>query len=129
MTDTLPDDLAQVLDRWTAAELAGDAAALDALLDAQFLFAGPYGFLLDRQQWQERFTSGDLRFTAFSFTVDAPVRRFGDTAVLVGTQAQRATHRGSPVDGDFRGTLLLTSGPAWRVGGIHLSLRRPPAAP
>ena len=47
---TLPAELRQVLDRWVDAELAGDAAALGTVLHPQFLFAGPFGYLLDRAQ-------------------------------------------------------------------------------
>ena len=107
---TLPAELQQVLDRWVAAELAGDAAALDAVLHPQFLFAGPFGYLLDREQWLARFTAGDQYhtvFTSFDFTVDIPVRVIRDTALVVGTQEQTGTHQEEPVDGQFRSTVVL----------------------
>lgn len=120
-TPAIPRNLQQVLSVWEAAERAGDAPALDALLHPQFLFVGPFGFLLDRQQWQERFTSGDLRSTSFAFTPDTPMRHFGTTTVAVGTQDQTGTHQGQPVDGQFRGTLVLVLDTIW--------LGRPPPQP
>jgi hypothetical protein len=56
---TLPAELQQVLDRWVAAELASDAATLGAVLHPQFLFAGPFGYLLDREQCVDCDEDGD----------------------------------------------------------------------
>jgi len=126
---TLPAELRQVLDRWVGAELAGDTAALGTVLHPQFLFAGPFGYLLDRAQWLARFTAGDRYhtvFTSFDFAVDIPVRIIGDTALVVGTQEQTGTHQGELVDGQFRSAVVLIRDPSWLIAGVHLSLRRPP---
>ena len=40
---------------WTKAEQAGDTDLLDTLLHPQFLAVGPYGSILDRDQWKARF--------------------------------------------------------------------------
>ena len=128
MVSTVPAALRQVLDRWVAAELAGDAAALGAVLLPEFLFAGPFGYLLDREQWLARFTAGDRYhtvFTSFDFTLDIPVRIIRDTALVIGTQEQTGTHQGDPVDGQFRSTVVLIRDPSWLITGMHLSLRRP----
>jgi len=126
---TLPAELRQVLDRWVAAELAGAAAALGTVLHPQFLFAGPFGYLLDRAQWLARFTAGDRYhtvFTSFDSTVDIPARIIGGTALIIGTREQTGTHQGEPVNGQFRSTVVLIRDPSWLITGIHLSLRRPP---
>lgn len=131
MTSTLPTDLQRQVDRWAAAELAGDPAELNEVLHAQFVFAGPYGYLLDRQEWLARFVSGDRHYTEFSsftFTADIPARVIGNTALVVGTQRQTGGHQGEPVDGQYRGTLVLVRDPDWLVAGLHLSLREPPDA-
>lgn len=124
----LPEDLQSVVDRWVEAELAGDAARLDAVLHTEFVFAGPYGYLLDRRAWLARFTPDDphaTSFSTFSFTPDIPARVVGDTALVVGTQRQTGTHQGE-VAGAYRGTLVLVRDPTWLLVGIHLSLPEPP---
>ena len=127
----LPADLQQVLDRWAAAELAGDAAQLGAVLHPGFLFAGPYGYLLNRTEWLSRTTPGTQYYTttnSFAFTVDIPARVVGDTAVVVGTVAQVGTAQGEPYDGRYRVTLVLSRHWDWRIVGIHMSLREPPGS-
>src|SRR6478735_2284647 len=110
---------------WTRAELNADTQALAALLHPDFIGIGPYGFVLDRDQWLDRFTGG-LAYTAFAFDLDLPVRELGETAVAVGTQRQAGTHRGRPIDGEFRVTHIFT-GDEHRLLGLHLSLRAPPS--
>jgi hypothetical protein len=88
MTAALPMDLQHQVDRWAAAELAGDPAELDAILHERFVFVGPYGYLLDRQEWLARFVPGDRHYTvfsAFAFTADIPARVIGNIALVVGT--------------------------------------------
>jgi hypothetical protein len=136
MGSTLPDThrdqdtdaVAGWLAAWATAELDGDAAALGALLHEDFRGVGPFGYVLDREQWIRRFTDG-LHYTAFAFIPDPEVREVAGTAHVIGTQKQSGTHQGRPIDGAFRVTLALTGGPEWRLVGIHLSLRTPPAPP
>jgi Domain of unknown function (DUF4440) len=124
----LPVELQRIVDFWAAAELAGDAAGLDAVLHRQFLFAGPYGYLLDRTEWLSRVTPGTRYYAVTStltFAVDVPARVVGDTALVVGTLAQVGTAQGEPYDGRYRTTLVLIREPDWRIIAIHLSLREP----
>ena len=120
--------LKEWLAAWAAAELAGDAATLEPLLHPQFQAVGPFGFLLDREQWRVRFAEG-LHYTAFAFTPDAEAREVAGTAYVIGTQEQTGTHQGRPIDGAFRVSLALTGGPAWQLVAVHLSLRTPPGPP
>jgi hypothetical protein len=129
VTSTLPTDLQRQVDRWAAAELAGDPAELDAILHEQFVFVGPYGYLFDRQEWLDRFVRGDRHYTEFStftFTADIPARVIGSTALVVGTQSQTGIHQGERVEGQYRGTLVLLRDTDWLVAGLHLSLPEPP---
>jgi uncharacterized protein (TIGR02246 family) len=121
---TQADTQQQVLDlvqRWAAAERAGDAAALDALLDADFVAIGPRGFVLTREQWLDRYRSGVLRNQAF-VVENAHVRDYGDAAILVGVQAQQTTHQGRDVSGRFRlSQVAVRKGGRWLLAGLHLS--------
>ena len=114
---------------WANAERSGDADALAGVLHSEFVGIGPYGFVLDRDQRTDRYRSGDLRHTAFTFTPDTEIRQLGGAALVVGTQEQQSTHQGRPVDGSFRVSLVLVDEPEWRVANVHLSLRTPPSPP
>jgi len=46
--------------RWARAEIAGDVAALDAIATKDFILVGPLGFILDKGQWLDRYSSGDF---------------------------------------------------------------------
>jgi hypothetical protein len=120
-------NLDEAVAAWTRAEREGDAVALDGLLHKDFLGIGPYGFLLDRGQWLRRFADG-LRYTAFDFAPDVEPRLVAGTAIVIGTQHQRGVYQQQSVDAAFRGTLVLTGGPAWLLLGSHFSLRTPPAS-
>ena len=114
----------QVLDlgrRWADAERQSDAAALDALLAADFVAVGPRGFVLNRQQWLDRYRSGDLRNEAFSWQ-DVAVRDYGEAAVAVGIQAQQTSYQGHDASGRFRLTLVAArQAGRWLIAGLHLS--------
>ncbi|MGW4047493.1 nuclear transport factor 2 family protein [Streptomyces sp. NPDC004721] len=124
-TGTGADPLAGWLSALAAAERDGDAAELDALLHEDFRGVGPFGFVLDREQWLRRFEEG-LQYSAFDFEPDFEVREVAGTAYVIGTQQQSGSYQGRPADGAFRATLALTGGPGWKLAGIHLSLRTPP---
>jgi ketosteroid isomerase-like protein len=121
----------QILDlgrRWAAAELHGDAQALEALLDADFVCVGPLGFVLDKQQYLAGRRSGDLKQTEFAWQ-DVRVRVYGDAAVAVGSQVQQTTLQGNDASGQFRATqVLVRKGDGWVMASLHLSpIARPPA--
>jgi ketosteroid isomerase-like protein len=113
-------------ERWTAAELQGDSAALDEVLADDFRAVGPLGFVLDKNQWLDRFRSGALRYDDVDWA-DVDVRTFGDTAIAIGRWTQRGEHQGNSVDGRFRVTQVLVCRDGdWSLESLHLS---PIAAP
>lgn len=127
-TDT--DQITGFLDEWRQAELAGDAAAIGERLADDFLGVGPLGFMLPRDAWLQRFDRG-LHYDEFELT-ETQVRRYGDTAVVVGTQTQTGGFGGNPLPFPVvRVTLLLdgTSG-SWKLAGAHMSfIAGTPGAP
>ena len=114
--------------RWVEAELAGDTNAMDSLAHQYFLLVGPLGFILDKAQWLERYSSGAFVTSALDWR-DTHVRVFGDCAVVIGVHDQEAAYRGQPNNGQFRAThILIRDGGAWRLIGMHLSpISTPPA--
>jgi ketosteroid isomerase-like protein len=113
--------------RWADAERAMDAAALDPLLDPDFMAVGPLGFVLSRAQWLERYRSG-LHNTAFSWQ-DVHLRDLGDTAITIGVQDQQTTYQGNDASGRFRiSHVFVRRGDQWRIAHIQLSGPLPPQA-
>ena len=98
---TTTDAVRQLGERWAHAEIAGDTAALAAMVTDDFRHIGPFGFILGRQQWLERYDSGRFVTTELNWH-DIEIRDYGDAAIAIGTQTQRAAYEGTPNDGSFR---------------------------
>jgi Domain of unknown function (DUF4440) len=99
----------------------GRTATLDALAVPDFQLVGPLGFVLDKQQWAQRYRSGDLHTTTLEWAI-ASVRVYGDAAVTIGTHTQTGDYRGRPIDGAFRPThVAVRRDGRWQQASIHLS--------
>ena len=121
MNSASVDHVRELGERWVEAEIAGDVEVLDNLAVDDFRLVGPFGFVLDKGQWLERYRSGDFSTTALSWH-DVEVRHYGNTAVALGTQSQEAAYKGSPSNGDFRIThVFVRDRDRWRIAGMHLS--------
>lgn len=117
-----------VVRRWEAAEASGDDTATAELVTDDFLAVGPVGFVLDGPAWRRRRSDG-LRVESVTLTVSS-TRVYGETAVVVGVQDQRASYQEHRADGRFRITLVLRlDGADRRVAGLHLSGPIPEGAP
>lgn len=122
------DELDQLHQRWVDAEQRGDAETLATLATDDFMLVGPVGFMLNKQQWTERYRTGGLVTKSLDWH-DAQTRIYGDCAVVVGVHTQKATYQGNPVDGDFRSThIAIRRDGRWLLAGIQLSpIGAPPA--
>ena len=121
MTADTADDIRDVGSAWVAAELAADIETLDALTTDDFRLVGPFGFVLDKQHWLDRYRSGDLATTTLTWH-DVDVRVYGDSVVTIGTQSQKADYQGSPSNGEFRIThVFVRDGDRWKIAGMQLS--------
>jgi ketosteroid isomerase-like protein len=107
--------------RWVSAELAADVDSLDALVTDDFRLVGPFGFVPDKQQWLDRYRSGDFSTRSLTWH-DVDVREYGDSVVTIGTQSQQAAYKGSPSNGDFRIThVFVRAADHWLIAGMQLS--------
>lgn len=107
--------------RWAAAEQQGDHETLDTLAVDDFTLVGPFGFILTKQQWLDRYKNGDLVTSHLEWR-DVSVRDYGTVAVAIGVHAQRAAHRGRASDGSFRAThIAVQESGEWKLAGIHMS--------
>jgi ketosteroid isomerase-like protein len=107
--------------RWARAEVDGDVTTLDELAIEDFTLVGPFGFVLDKAQWLDRYRSGDLVTSELDWH-DLRVREIGDTALVVGVHEQQASYRGTPSNGLFRSThVWVRANGGWRLAGTQLS--------
>lgn len=107
--------------RWADAEMRGDVAAFDALSTADFTVVGPRGFVLNKQQWLDRYRTGSLLTRSLAWE-DVEVRDYGTAAVSVGRHTQEAAYEGHPSDGSFRAThIAVLQERGWLLAGMHLS--------
>jgi ketosteroid isomerase-like protein len=125
---TATTDVLDLVRAWADAEQRNDAGALDGLLADDFVGVGPLGFVLDRQQWLDRFGNG---LENRSFAVHDPqVRDYGSAAVVVGVLAQETSWQGTDNSGRFRLTLVAVR-PAdrWLLANAHIGMLQTPAGP
>src|SRR5215831_15249924 len=126
-TTTVNDQIRQVGDRWARAEAAGDVDALAAIVTDDFRLVGPFGFVLDKTRWLDRYRSGDFATTVLSWH-DVDTRIYGSTVVAIGTQTQQTAYKGTPNDVEFRVShVFVRERDAWVIANIQLSLVEPPA--
>lgn len=121
-----------LLDRWAETEVAADTATMADYLADDYVGIGPFGFTLTKEEWLQRHTSGDLKYSQLKF-VDRSVRLYGDAAIVIGVQDQVATYQGRPVPVEgklrFSATLVKQDG-VWVVAGMQMSqLGLPQGAP
>jgi ketosteroid isomerase-like protein len=123
------DQILALGQRWADAERQADAAALDTLLTDDFVGIGPYGYVLTRQQWLDRYRTGDLKNAAFSLD-EVSVHEYGDTAIAVGLQTQQTFFRGQESSGRFRVTqVAVQQADRWKIASVQLSGPIPEAPP
>src|SRR5919199_679946 len=105
---------------WAAAEQRGDAAFLEGALTDDFVGVGPWGFMLNKEQWLGRFAGG---LSYESLTLDEMEARFyGEAAVATCRQKQAGEFQGNDVGGEFRATLVFVEQEGrWLLAGLHLS--------
>src|SRR5215475_8423236 len=93
-------------ERWAEAEQHADTATLDELAAGDFRLVSPFGFVLDKAQWLDRYRSGALATNSLVWDAVA-VRVFGDTAISTPAHTQQATQQGQPGDGRCRLTQVF----------------------
>ncbi|MFU8876239.1 nuclear transport factor 2 family protein [Micromonospora sp. SL4-19] len=113
MTDSTTTEILELGRRWAEAEQRADVETLEALTVADFALVGPLGFVLDKQQWPDRYRTGDL-ITASLTWDEVAVRSYDDAAVASDGTPSRPVTVGSRRTGS---SVRCTSPSAWAIGG------------
>ncbi len=103
------------------AQLSGDVAALDRLLDDCLLFTGIDGALASKQDDLSLHRSGRLRITKLD-PLDRHMLHLGDISVVSVGMDAAAIMDGTPVSATLRYTRVWHKRPeGWRVVAGHMS--------
>jgi ketosteroid isomerase-like protein len=126
----MADSIDSFLGEWSAAEQAADTGRLGTLLTDDFAGVGPLGFILPRQAWLARHSSGDLRYDSFGLA-EVQARVYGRAAVVTARNNTSGSYQGHPIPASTRATLVLVGDSGhWRLAAIHMSfIAGTPGAP
>jgi ketosteroid isomerase-like protein len=127
MTHAAPDDsLRECEDALRRAQLTGDVAALDRLVDESLVFTGPDGLLYGKADDLEAHREGWVLITRLEPSEER-VQRFGSVAVVSVRMEMAGSFKGVPFAGPFRYTRVWREGPdGWRIVAGHASAVGPP---
>lgn len=128
MNTPIDQHIVELGGRFAEAQQHGDLTTLEALLTDDFRLVGPLGFVLDKQTWLEQFRSGAFKLASLIWE-EVEVRDYGQTAIAIGRQTQRASYQGQPADGAFRVTQLAIrrDDDDWKLAGLHFTpIAQPP---
>lgn len=115
------NEVQALLDRWVAAEAAGDMETIAGCLTDDFLGVGPLGFLLPRQAWLDRHAPNALVYEKYELQ-ETQLREYGDTVVVTTKLDQPGTYQGNPIPANTRSTLVLVRQDGeWRISTHHMS--------
>ncbi len=119
--DRVAQDLKRIAEDWATAERRGDTAFMQRTLTDDFEAIGPRGFMLNKEQWLQRFESGSLRYEYLEWD-EVTVRPYGDAAVVTGRERQKVNYQGQPMESDLRTTLVwVKQNGRWLLANAQMS--------
>jgi ketosteroid isomerase-like protein len=103
------------------AQLAGDVATLDKLLDDDLIFTGPDGLLYHKRDDLDAYRAGAIRISQLSPSQEH-IQDFGEIVVVSVRMERRGSFQGADFAGPFRYTRIWrkTDG-GWRIVAGHVS--------
>ena len=102
------------------AQLAGDVAALEELIDDALIFTGPDGAIYGKQDDLDAHRLGLVRITRLDAS-DERILRDGSVAVVSVRMEMSGTFHGAPFAGPFRYTRVWCERPdGWRIIAGHV---------
>ena len=120
-TDASDDSLHTCEAALRRAQLAGDAAVLERLVDDELVFTGPDGAIYGKEDDLDAHRQGWVRITRLEPS-DERLQRFGRIAVVSVRMEMAGTFKGAPFAGPFRYTRMWCArANGWRVVAGHVS--------
>jgi len=116
----LEQEVRVLIQAWVSAEARGDTTFLSRALAPDFLGIGPRGFLLTKEEWLQRYTSGDLVNKTFELS-EVRLRHYAPVVIAVGQLMQNTVYQGHDVPGEFRVTLVWVKHEEWVLAHLQLS--------
>ncbi len=114
-------DLERLAEDWASSERRGDTAFMQRTPTGDFAGIGPRGFMLAKDEWLERFTSGRLKYEYLEWD-EVKVRVYGDAAVVTGRVKQEVSYQGQGMESDLRTTLVFVKQQGnWLLASLQFS--------
>jgi ketosteroid isomerase-like protein len=112
----------QVEEKWRQAILHSDAAALEAILDEDYVGITASGILHTKEQMLEAVRSGKLHITSFVIS-DRKFRFYGKTALVTGSANATGTTPDSELNGSYRYTQVYVFTPkgGWKLASFEIN--------
>lgn len=103
------------------AQLAGDVAAIEKLLDGDLVFTGPDGLLYHKHDDLDAYRAGLIRITQLTPS-EEHIQDFGEIVVVSVRMEMRGSFQGADFAGPFRYTRIwCKTGNDWRIVAGHVS--------
>ena len=103
------------------AQLEGDVAMLDRLVDDELVFTGPNGLIYGKSDDLDGHRRGVIRITRLDPS-EEHVKLFGNIAVVSVRMQMSGTFEGAPFAGPFRYTRVWCArSDGWRIVAGHVS--------
>jgi ketosteroid isomerase-like protein len=120
-------EIEQMEEVWRKAVLAGDAAAMDALLADDYIAISASGTLQTKEDVLTRMRSGKRHITDLKLS-DSKVRFYGATALVTSFAQVTGTNAAGEAIGDFRYTRVYVRNSLgkWKIVSFEASLIREP---
>ena len=110
-----------VEEKWDAANLKGDAAALGTIFADTYISTSPEGKVRTKAEVVGEVKSGDIKYQA-SKVDDLKIFLYGDSAVVIGRWKGKFVHKGKTVDTVERATdTFVRQSGQWRIVASHAS--------
>jgi ketosteroid isomerase-like protein len=112
--------------QWRAAELSGDAAAMDKLLSDDYLGITGNGQVVTKLQQLDHMRTRTLAINKLDIS-DVKIKRLGSVAIVTSMAQIDGTADGQPLRGDFRSTRVYqrVAGGAWKLTNFEATRIRP----
>jgi ketosteroid isomerase-like protein len=114
-------------EKWRTAILNSDTAAMDSLLDNDYMATTASGTLQTKAQSLDNLRSGRTHFSSLEIS-DRKVRFYGTTAIVTSLAEVQGTSAEGPIQGSFRYTRVYVKNAAgaWKIVSFEASSVREP---